>query len=320
VHVAVFYYEAAVRDTTKVCLVKRQSGEGGVGIFTPKTWWSRKPTEHLYFEVELILPRGSSLSPSYINSLSTDVNNFSHDVDSLKDIVNFGSISLRASNGKINAKSLDAKDITLTTSNGAVGVDYLVAPRASIRSSNAGISGNYQVSDSLAFTTSNGAIQATIGINGSESSKSLTMRTSNDVIDTTINLATSSGKAGKFLVKADTSNGRVTTRVGSLPLDSVLTFEGRTSNSQASVALPPTYEGAFKLYTSNSVPNVYEVNGNERDPGCKKGSDCKGRTRRLETHLITKGQATGNVYWDRKNLERGSVTLRTSNGAVAIYI
>ncbi|KAJ6578912.1 hypothetical protein DFH09DRAFT_349821 [Mycena vulgaris] len=320
VHVVVHYYTTQVRDTTKVCMLKRKAGESGVGIFTPTTWWNRKRTERLRFEVELVLPRGTASSPLFIKNLVTDVSNFSHDVDALKDIINFGDIHLKGSNGGIHAKSLAAANVAATTSNGAVSLDYLVALSAAVRSSNAAISGNFNVQDSLDLVTSNGAIKVAVAINGSEAAKTLTMRTSNDVIDSTIDLSTTTGKAGNFGLKATTSNGRLTTRITSAPLDSVLTLEARTSNSQASVALPVTYEGSLGLYTSNSAANIQRVDSHEKDPACKAKTDCKSRTRVIETTLVTKGRAEGSVYWERKNSKRGNVTLKSSNGAVAIYV
>ncbi|KAJ7672069.1 hypothetical protein B0H17DRAFT_1084332 [Mycena rosella] len=341
VDITAHYHTTAVRDAAKVCFITRKEGESGVGIFTPAHWWSRKRTDRLYFDVELLLPRGSaSSSPLYINGLTTDVNNFSHDLDNLKDIIDFGNIFLGGSNGKIHAKALGAATATLQTSNGGVSVehlvalkagvqtsnglvsiDYLVAQNAAVRSSNARIHGNYHVSDSLSLITSNGAIQASVNINGSETSNSLIMHTTNSHIDAVVDLDTTSGTGGIFLVKAETSNGRLTTRIASAPLDAVLTLNARTSNTQASVELPATYEGSLALSTSSTASAaIRRVDSHEQDPACAPHADCKGRTRAVETHVVRKGGVEGAVYWEKKNARRGSVTLQSSNGAVTIYV
>jgi len=315
VNIAVHYHNTAVRDTAKVCLVTRKKGETGVGIFTPQQWWDRQRTDRLYFEVELSLPRGSS-----INGLNTDVNNFSQDLDNLKDIIDFKNIFLQGSNGRIHGKTLGATNATLQTTNGEVSVDYLVAVTAAVRSSNNGISGTYHVRKSLDLTTTNGVIKATVGINGSDSSNSLIMRTSNSPIDAIVSLDTTSGTGGRFLVKAETTNGRLTTRIASAPLDSRLVVHAQTSNAPGSVALPSTYEGSLLLATSNAGITLQRVNPGEQDPACKARSDCNSRTRTVETREATKYKRDAVVYWEKKNSARGAVTLQSSNGAVAISV
>ena len=140
------------------------------------------------------------------------------------------------------------------------------------------------------------------------------------VIDSTIRFDTSSGKAGNFKVKATTSNGDLTTRIVSAPLDSVINVDARTSNSRASIDIPTTYEGGFTLSTSNSVPDVHRASDHERDPACPDHSDCRSRRRSLEIYGISEGKASGSVFWDRKNSGRGNVALTTSNRPVALYL
>ncbi|KAJ7099363.1 hypothetical protein B0H15DRAFT_819979 [Mycena belliarum] len=322
VNVVVSYHSASVRDLAKVCLLKRDAGEGGVGIFTPRNWRSRQRTYRLYFDVELILPAGSAGSPVDIHGLTTDVHNFGQDLEALQDIINFGQISLKGSNGRIRARTLGASNATISTSNGAVSFDYLVATSTTVRSTNGGISGTYVVADSLDLTTSNGAINVAVGINGSESVRhTLGMTTSNNVIDALVNLDTYSGTGGDFRVAAKTSNGRLTTRVGSLPLDAVLTLDARTSNSAASAVLPATFEGKVEASTSNAPVVMQRVDGHERDPACEHtDSECKGRSRTVQTRMISKQHMTGSVYWDKKNEHRGTVHLRTSNSPVTLNV
>ncbi|KAJ6593222.1 hypothetical protein B0H19DRAFT_1089436 [Mycena capillaripes] len=316
VKVTVKYHKAAVRDLAKVCLIARSNGEGGVGIFTPSPWRSRSYTDRLSFDVVLVLPS------SHINALSTDVSNFSHDIDTLPR-TDFGNLSLQASNGNIKAKLLSAGKATLTTSNAAVIVNSLIAPSASVKSSNGLISGSYTVCESLDLQTSNDPIKVTVTINGSGSGskKNLSMRTSNGVLDALVNLGTSSGEAGTFNVKAQTSNAQLKTKIVYAPLDSVVTVDARTSNEEASVTLPSTYEGSFSLTTSNAPVSVRRVNPNEHDPACDSHQQsCKERTRIVEQKVVTKRSVSGNVHWDKKNANRGKVTLTTSNGPATILL
>ncbi|KAJ7478593.1 hypothetical protein B0H11DRAFT_2027937 [Mycena galericulata] len=345
VHITVHYYQQDVRDKARICLIDRKDGERGVGIFTPKYWRNPSRTDRLYFEVVLTLPQG--FPTLYLNRLATDVNNFSHDLDSLKDIIHFGEISLKGSNGKISAQTLGAENATLTTSNAVVSADYLVAPSIAVRTSNGGISGSFNAVDSIVLRTSNGPInvQVALDVGDSKETKSITMSTTNDRLESNVALFTSTGTGGIFLVKADTINGRLKTVVSSAPLDSVLNVAATTSNSQASLQLPSTYEGGFELHTSNAVPSIKRLNPYEPDPAHKR------RTRHVETEEVAgsiehlrrriailerqmaldqdpvsaaetfkKGKTTGVAYWDKKNEHRGAATLTSSNGPVTLYI
>ncbi|KAJ7475868.1 hypothetical protein FB451DRAFT_1397262 [Mycena latifolia] len=312
VHVIVNYHDDAVRDAVKVGLIKRNDGESGIGIFTPTNWVGYANTDRLYFNVKLTLPQ----SNPYINNFTTDLHNFAHNIDPLKGVVNIGEIFLKGSHREIIVKSLTALKATFSTSNGAVVADHLVALNATVRSSNGPISGDFYVSDSLDLRTSNGAIKATVGINAGDSnaSSTLTMRTSNNVIESIVNLETTSCAGGNFRIKAETSNGPCATQIASLPVDAVLSLDARTSNSPIYVTLPPTYEGDFALSTSNAMADVRRLTPNEPDPAGQ------GRRRALEIMTGNSSKAAGGVYWSRKNISRGDVTLKSSNGTVTIHI
>ncbi|KAJ7750100.1 hypothetical protein DFH07DRAFT_550660 [Mycena maculata] len=313
VHITVHYYRENVRDSAKICSIDRKSGERGVGIFTPM-WSSPSATDRLYFDVVLTLPRGN---PLYINRLATDVNNFSHDLDALKDIVNFGEISLKGTNGQIFTGSLGAAVATLTTTNAPVKADYLATQSTTVRTSNDAISGNYYAVDLVDLRTSNGPVNVFVDLDSSDSkaTKKVTMRTSNDVLASTINLGTPSGSGGKFHVDAETSNGLLATTIASSPLDAVLYVQAKTSNSPASLTLPPTYEGDFDVRSSNSAPPALKrLNPLEKDPASK------GRTRAVGTNVMTKRTMSGTVYWTKANRHRGTVKLETSNAPVTLYV
>ncbi|KAJ7350783.1 hypothetical protein DFH08DRAFT_695449 [Mycena albidolilacea] len=297
VKVTVKYHKQAVRDTAKVCIIERSHGESGVGIFTPQPWRSRSSTDRLSFDVELILPVGD------IYALSTDVSNFSHDVDHLSG-VHFNDISLKGSNAHIQAKTLLARSAT-------------------VRSSNDRITGTYAVDDSLDIRTSNGHINVVASINNgtdSEKTKDISLRTSNSPLDYTIDLGPTAGKAGTFRVKTETSNAKLTGRIVSAPLNSAIMVNAKSSNHETSLLLPITYEGIFELWTSNAGIHVDQLNPKERDPACGADAECKGRNRSLHTTNVSKRSAAGSIFWDKKNANRGKVVVTTSNSLVTLHV
>ncbi|KAF7350932.1 hypothetical protein MSAN_01655300 [Mycena sanguinolenta] len=320
VKVTVNYWKAAVRDAAKVCFIKRSEGESGVGIFTPQPWRSRAYYDRLFFDVELILPHSDPIL--HVNGLSTDVSNFSHDVDGLN--VYFDDLSLGTSNGKIRANSLTAAQVALTTSNAAVAIDNLAALKASIKSSNGRITGTYAVVDSLTLKTTNGAIDVAASITGSSSSlerpQDITMQTSNGPLNYIVNLGPTAGEAGSFRVKADTTNGNMRGKIVSAPLNSVLAVDAKTSNNKASLALPSTYEGSFAISTSNAAATLEYPPPGQKDPACGSDAKCKDRERVVHAGSNKKYSVQGTVHWDPKNARRGNVNLGSSNGAATLYL
>ncbi|KAJ6497438.1 hypothetical protein C8R45DRAFT_982897 [Mycena sanguinolenta] len=291
--VTVSYHEAVVRNAAKVCFIERSEGERGVGIFTPEPWHY---SGRLFLDVELILPRSDSIL--HVNGLSTDVSNFSHDVDGLN--VYFNDISLRASNGVIHAKPL-------------------VASIASVKASNCSIIGVFAVVDSLELKTSNAVLDANVSITGDsglEKTRDITMETSNGSLNYVVDFGPTAGKAGSFHVKADTSNGKMTGKIVSAPLNSVLAVDAKTSNEKASLALPSTYEGSFAVSTSNAAATFKTTDQN--DPACGSDASCRGRHYHLMK--VTKSSVKGSVCWDSQNAYRGNVNLGSSNGAVTLYL
>jgi len=117
-------------------------------------------------------------------------------------------------------------------------------------------------------------------------------------------------RGGHFRVRATTSNGRLDLGFPASPVDSLLDFEGKTSNGIANVSLHATYEGTFSFTSSGSV----EIdNEHARDP------TGRGRYRRITTSKQTKTAIEGKVLWgherDHKDsAETGRVVVRTSNG------
>ena len=66
-------------------------------------------------------------------------------------------------------------------------------------------------------------------------------------------LSTSQGSTGgSFKVTAKSSNDDLELVTLTAPLDSALTLDAQTSNAAATVSLHQTFEGAFRLHTSNA--------------------------------------------------------------------
>ncbi|KAJ7647891.1 hypothetical protein FB45DRAFT_894691 [Roridomyces roridus] len=317
VQVVVNYHRKAIRDQAKICLVQREKGEEGVGIFTPR-WQSDHAdsrTERLLFDVVLTLPRSSS--GLYINRLHTDVNNFEQDLESLKDIIKFGHLDLKGTNGRIHAKTLSAEQATLTTTNAVISADYLVSWTTTAHTTNALITGSFKSQESVNLKTTNGPIRAQVEIEAGSSTgtKKVSLQTTNDPIDVGIVLTTQSGSGGDLSVTASTTSGHLTASIQSLPIDAALAFTGTTTNSGAMLKLPSTFDGDFDVRTTNAAATVHRVNPHERDPASKD------RVRTIQSSPNSrKTRATGSVFWGPKNTRRGKAVLRTTNGAADIYL
>ncbi|KAJ7072855.1 hypothetical protein C8F01DRAFT_262988 [Mycena amicta] len=321
VRVTVHYSDARIRDLAKVCLITREDDEAGVGIFTPNSHGWRSPNHQLSFDVEIALPRSKARDPRFINALFTDVSNFSQEIESLQDVVTFGTLTLTGSNGGINSPSLVAGNTTLRTSNGGIKIGHLMSSSAALRSSNAAIGGTYVTKGPLDLTTSNGNIDVVVSVT-SDTSKAipLTIVTSNARLSAIVDLISTSGKGGSFTAKAHTSNGQLSATLNSLPLDATLSLDARTSNTRAEVSLPLTYEGKFSVSTSNSAALVKRPSSSERDPACPDTGKCDGRRRTVNTRTVRKTAADGVVHWDKANAERGDVSVRTSNGPLTLVL
>ncbi|KAJ7843905.1 hypothetical protein B0H14DRAFT_2585489 [Mycena olivaceomarginata] len=250
VDITMHYDSGLARERTKISIIENRIDhdrvERGVNIFT-------SDTDRLCFEMVVTLPRSL-----YIGRLETDLPNFSHDLDNLEGL-SFGEISLSGTNGKIQTKTLAAERLKLSTSNAAVSAEVVLVGRAAeVHTTNAPISGTYHATDSVNLETINGniCVHASLDAGNSTETKELIMRTSNGALSSSVELKTSSESGGSFRVKTNTSNARLEMRVESVPVQSVLTLEATTTNSQASVFLPAEYQGHIQLQASNSVPLV----------------------------------------------------------------
>ncbi|KAJ7898846.1 hypothetical protein B0H14DRAFT_3124272, partial [Mycena olivaceomarginata] len=310
VDITMHYDSRLARERTRISIIENRIDhdrvERGVNIFI-------SDTDRLCFEIVVTLP--GSL---YIDRLETNLPNFSHDLDNLEDL-SFGEISLNGSNGKFKQRliiicslcpaltTLAAERLKLSTSNAAVSAEYWVGRAAEVHTTNAPISGTYHATDSVNLETNNGniCVHASLDAGNSTETKELIMRTSNGALSSSVELKASSDSGGSFRVKTNTSNARLEMRVESLPVQSVLTLEATTTNSQASVTLPAEYQGHIQLQVSNSVPLVHRRNS----------------VFTLESlHSKGKFAVDGKVYNNKGNMPLGKVTLQTSNAPATIYI
>ncbi|KAG5651000.1 hypothetical protein H0H81_010259 [Sphagnurus paluster] len=156
-----------------------------------------------------------------------------------------------------------------------------------------------------------GALRVDVGVHNDQKYVSdLVMRTSNGKIDSRVSL-TSPYEGGRYLVTAASSNGPVTVRFPTSPLDSVLKLSASTSNSPAFVSLDPAYEGSLALSTSNFSPLLQRRN--TKDPAGK------GRTRHIKVNSYGRSVLKGSVSWSGWD-GSGTVEVNSSNSPVTLEI
>jgi len=295
VEVAVRSSDAAAFNLITVCRLEREEGHSGIGIFTPSSPPAAHP-ERLEFYVSVVLPQ-SRQSPLYIAALETHLPLFSHTILKSPSGVTFGSVKFDSSNTLVQVQSLNAANVSLKTSNSAIW-------------------GNFNVSQSLELITSNGQIRANVAMyhdDAPNTHTSLKMRTTNSPVISTVDLVSTAADStgGAFTIDSRTSNNKIDLDVHTMPLDSVLQLDARTSNALARVGLSPAYEGSFLLQTSNASPSVRRSDQPE-DPA---GQD---RRRRLYV-AQNKGAVHGEVLWgDTRREHLGDVQVKSTNREVIL--
>ncbi|KAG1723123.1 uncharacterized protein EDB91DRAFT_1255762 [Suillus paluster] len=203
VRVRVGYHARKALDHVNVCRLERQADENGIGILTPAFSYFPGNGQQLRFE-----------------AFETETSNYSQDVADVWDTISFDRISLRTSNGPVNAKSITTED-------------------GFIRSSNGAIKGHFNSGSSLKLETSNGPIQAKI--------------------DANVDLITRSGNGGIFDVQTHTSNGHVSLEYTDMPVNALLTSDTGSSNAAISLKLHSNFEGSFDVNTSNAAALFKEL-------------------------------------------------------------
>ncbi|KAF5355556.1 hypothetical protein D9758_006308 [Tetrapyrgos nigripes] len=296
VDVKIMYLHEDMLARTKVCRVRRRGGENGVGFFTLPLH-PRNAEDWFYVDIVLNVPE-VGYDPVKIQSFETDLPQFQHsNLGSLSDFVEFDKLSLSSSNAKIDAKSLIASNAHVETSSGS-------------------ITGTYDAVGDLSLKTSNGKIEVTVNLTSSSNKGVLAMKNSNGRIEADVNLLSGSGKAqdDHFTASSITSNGEIILNVLSLPYESSLNLEAKTSNQDATVKVPQTFEGHYTLSTSNAAPALHRDERSENDPAGE------GRARQVVSKSRMKSWMQGNVYWEKEHENRSDVRVRSSNARVTLWI
>ncbi|KII95591.1 hypothetical protein PLICRDRAFT_129440 [Plicaturopsis crispa FD-325 SS-3] len=294
--VARYFYPAAMEDV-QVCLLRKDAHgkkSYGVGISTPENAGPSIGDKIIFFEVTVSLP-AKHHNPLRIPSFETDLPGFAHEIGDLQGIVEFDSLSLSGSNGRVHVGSVSGSDI-------------------SIKTSNAGISGLFNTSSSITLVTSNKQIDISANLRSTEAKSSpisLLLKTTNGPIDAAVRLIADGSSISPYAVNVATTNAALTVNYLEQPLDSVLAFDGRTSNGPASALLPPAYEGSFALTSSGKYPRVEEER--VRDPAGL------GRGRSVEQRMLAR-TLSGNIWWGDRRKTQGLVTLKTTNSPASLKV
>ncbi|KAG6813763.1 hypothetical protein H0H92_007715 [Tricholoma furcatifolium] len=207
--------------------------------------------------------------------------------------------------------------ISIKGSNAAIQAHSIFADTAVFRTSNGAITGSYNSSRSLTLRTSNAPIEVDIVVSNEKGYVSdLAMNTSNGKIKSQVSLTSASENAsasenGRYMVTAATSNSALDVAFLSSPLASTLKVSAATSNGPALLAVPPAYEGQFSMTTSNGSPSI-----RRRDIQDPSG---RGRARNVRTTSLGRNTLRGSVSWSNEE-GPGRIDLRTSNSPVVVEI
>lgn len=320
-------------DHAKVCLSKRKDEDDsvGVGIFTDH-WWDnhhhRGHNHHIHFVLELVLPKHNEVL--HITKLTTDMPIFTHNVDELADAVSFDSFNLHTTNAAIHTGSVHTVHGVVRTSNAAIDGVYVAdenialrtsngriaasasAIRADIRTSNGHIEGEYSASRVLVLLTHNGPINAAVAlVNDPDGPPTeVDMTTSNSKIRVNLNLTSTKGSSGSFVVGARSSNAGLALEFTDAPLDAALQLNAHTSMGSADVRLHQTYEGSFTASTSHSRVQVQMGDGEDQDRGRKS----------ISVTRHTGSYVEGVVGWSDLGASRGTAHVSTKMGPVSLWI
>ncbi|KAJ7848399.1 hypothetical protein B0H13DRAFT_2090271, partial [Mycena leptocephala] len=289
-------------DASKVCLLKRDNDQTGVGIFTK---WEGEEGHHehrkLRFNVTVTLPRTEDGSALAINRFLTDLEIYSQTFADMSNIA-FDKLYLKSALGGVHAESLYAGNATITATIGPIKLQSLVAKDVSITSSIYPIEGTFNVSGTLALT-SFGGINVDVNLSADDDNAAKPqIHADNDLL---------SKASGAFDIAARTSYGPLRVAVLSAPVNSNITLQATSTLGAADVSMPPTYEGSFNAYTSLSSITV-NMDEKAEDPAGE------GRTRRMEFDQAGRGMMTGRVGWSDEGMGRGSVDVRTSMASVKL--
>ncbi|KIK44501.1 hypothetical protein CY34DRAFT_802594 [Suillus luteus UH-Slu-Lm8-n1] len=297
VHVRVGYHTREALRGVNVYRLERKTRENGVGIYAPTLSYLFGHGQQLKFEVKIMLPAGKDGDALHIKAFETNTSNYSQDVAHIWETTSFDRISLRTSNGHINAKSVTAENGLICSSNG-------------------GINGHFNIASSLELVTSNAPITASVALlnRENETASKLKMLTSNGKINANVDLVTHSGHGGSFKVETHTSNAPVTFEYTDMPVNSSLNSRIGSSNAAVNVKLYSTFEGSFNMATSNGKAILEKLT--VEDPSGQ------GRHRQVTVTQRPREQnrLEGSAYWSESKEANGHSTVNTSNGHVKLVI
>lgn len=113
-----------------------------------------------------------------------------------------------------------------------------------------------------------------------------------------------------------TNNGPLEVDIATAPTDSHITFLGTTSNSRATLSLPPAFEGNIKGVTSGYMKAGFEYDDRNDDPSGQ------GRKRSIATTILGRGIVKVKTWWGNEeiNADRGQADVVTSNAPVSITV
>ncbi|KAJ7779077.1 hypothetical protein B0H16DRAFT_1501021 [Mycena metata] len=312
VDITAYFWREEHLQASKACLLKRDDDQTGVGIFTKWEGKRRRENERLRLDVTVTFPRTEDNSALAINNFSSDLEIFTQTVADLSNI-DFKTLSLKAALSAIRAESLVARNATIRTSLGPIMIQSLIGETASIVTNLGAIEGTFNSSKSLTLSTSNGPINVEVNLfnNDEDDAAKLKLLTSNGRIEGRINLESTKKSGSAFNITARTSHGPIDLDVVAAPLESNITLGATTSLGSLSAKLPTTFEGEFHASTSLSSLQV-KVDENAEDPAGK------GRKRHVDHRTVGKASSHGYVSWSEEGKTRGSVVVRSSLGPVSL--
>ena len=119
---------------------------------------------------------------------------------------------------------------------------------------------------------------------------------------------------GSFDVVAQTSNAPLNVQFDSAPIDSRVTFKGRSTNSPAAVKLHETFEGSFTVDTGRWFEAGIHV-VNTQDPSGR------GRQRYVSRGGDGRGHGEGKATWgDASGRRLGHAAISTTHSPVHLYL
>ncbi|KAI0087035.1 hypothetical protein BDY19DRAFT_995456 [Irpex rosettiformis] len=288
-------HEHDLSELLKVCRLHRAEGKDGVGIFSPER--SHYPGGHYHrSRVEVVVQLPSSAK---IKALDASLPLFVHELGDFHNSVTFGDIKLKTSNSPITAQFLTADKISLETSNSHIAGTFNSTDAIDVFTSNSFINGDFYLSNDA----------------GSSNPSRINLHSRNAPVNAKFYLTSTAAdqKQGSFNVDVQTSNSPLDVKFNDAPVDSRVTFIGKTSNSHALATLHETFEGKFSVSTGRWFEAGVHVEKKEDPSG-------KGRERHVSQIGSHRGHAEGKAFWgDADILGPGYAELTTSNSPAHLY-